>query len=395
MDFSLHSRKLAQILFCAAIFVLPFQIYTIIGQPALHLSGQLNQFQNETIYLSDILIILSALAFFPFKKHIRLGSKPILIGLLILSGLLFWKSSFSAPWLIFRIITFGLLYLLILNKIIKGKVLIKTLLLSATIQAIIATTQFITQGGLGLGLLGEPDLQSSEIAKINVGDNKVIRGYGTMPHPNILAGFLTIAIICSAYLKKYLPLTILCLIGLIFTFSRSAALALLVVTLIYLIFNLKNSLKYIKKYAIVIVLLVVIAAVTGNAFASHLFSTYEIEERLAQFGPTIEMIEENPLGVGWQNYTLEIQNYESEKLAPWEYQPVHNIYLLAASELTRLGLVAMAFILLWSLRLSGEKHFKYAIAAVMIVGLFDHYFYTLYQGQVMMVILLSVVNKND
>ncbi|MBU1019546.1 MAG: O-antigen ligase family protein [Patescibacteria group bacterium] len=387
-----NPTKLAEILLCLAVFTLPLQIFTIIDQPSLHLSGQLNQFRNATIYVTDILILLSALFSLPrfFKTKIQIGDKKVAIPLIILAVLLLLQTSFSIPWTILRLTIFAIFYLLIINKIIAPEKAVRVFLASAAIQAIIASAQFITQQELGLGLLGEPSLQSEGIAKIDIGDSKVARGYGTMPHPNVLGGLLVIAIILGANLKKSLPLIAICAIGLIFTFSRSAGLTLALVALTYLVFNSKTSIKFIKKYSVVTAILLIIAIAAGKSTLSHLVSTHEITERLAQFGPTIDMIEDNPLGVGWQNFTLEIQNYTEAKLAPWEIQPVHNIYLLSAAELSRLGLVLMVFIMFYLLFYGPRKNLKYAIAAIMIIGLFDHYFYTLYQGQMMVLTVLAI-----
>lgn len=386
----LKPKTIAQALLSLAVFMLPFQIFTIVGQPDIHLSGQMNQFTNATIYLNDILIILSAIFYFPFnlKEKIKIGDKTLLPVFLILGGLIFWKSSLGVYGTWLSLLSCALLYLLIINDVPRN--MTKILLASAAIQAVIAITQFIFQGSIGLGILGEPDLHAANIAKVDLAETKIIRAYGTMPHPNILAGLLVITIILASKTKKHLPLIILCAIGLLLTFSRSAAVALATTTLLFAIFNLKTTTKFIKKYLIAFIILLIIGGVVAPVATSHLLSTHEIEERLSQVAPTIEMIKENPFKIGFQNYTTQIQSYTEEKLMPWEYQPVHNVYLLTTAELGIIGVAALLFLLIYSLIITKNKPVKYALLAIMVVMLFDHYFYTLHQGQLLMLIILGL-----
>jgi len=211
-----------------------------------------------------------------------------------------------------------------------------------------------------------------------------------MPHPNILAGFLLMAL----FLGKNKILKTICVIGLVLTFSRSAILAATMCGLVYLICNFKNTISYIKSKKIflagMILVIIALSILAYPQIKSRLLSTTEIEERLMILAPTIEMIKENPLGVGWENFTNEIQKYTEEKLAPWEYQPVHNIYLSATAEISIFGAGLLLFLIIYSLFAIEDKKIKYTIIAFAIIGLFDHYQYTLYQGEMMSVIILSL-----
>lgn len=380
----IRPEQLAEVLFLAGMFVLPFGFFAIVWQPAIHLSGQANQFTNASIYLTDILVAASALCLFPFRKNIQFGDKKIVWILLALTALVIASNQvFPIGWLVFRLALFWILYLLLKNNVTTYEKLAKTILISASVQALIAIAQFAKQGDIGI--IGEPDLSSTGIAKIDIGDTKKIRGYGTMLHPNILGGFLVLATILGIHLKKWLPLVAICLAGIVFTFSRSAMLALAITGVVFAFFNFKKIFKGKQKYLIVVAIIAILAG--GTAFKSHLFSTYELEERLNQLSPTINMTIKNPLGVGWQNFTNEIQSYTEEKLAPWEYQPIHNVYLLVMAECGVIGIVLVLFLMF---RAFQKSDFKYAILAFAIIALFDHYFYTLYAGEVMTIILLGI-----
>ena len=58
------------------------------------------------------------------------------------------------------------------------------------------------------------------------------------------------------------------------------------------------------------------------------------------------MLYANPLGIGLSNFTLAMPDYTFIKLAPWEYQPVHNIYMLLANETGLIGLFVFFYCLL-------------------------------------------------
>jgi hypothetical protein len=395
--------KVAKLLFYGAIFTLPFQISTIISQPEIYLSGQSNHFNNATLYLTDILIILSAVFFFPVKSKIEIGDKIMFFTLIALGILIFIlniKSDiFPIYWLVFRLLTFAITYLLLVNRIATKESLYKVLLLAGSIQAIIAIMQFTNQRSIGLEMLGEPNLSASNIAKIDVNDTKMIRSYGTMPHPNVLAGLLTIAIILGAKFKRWMPFLGLCTIGIVLTFSRSAILALATCAILFALFNTKSLIVFCKKHYLISLTTILLIATMGfftyPTLKSHLLSTYEINERFEQLPIAISVIEENFLGIGWQNYTNLIQKYTENKIDPWEYQPVHNIYLLATSELGIIGIALILFMLFYTTVSTKDKYIKYAIIAVCIIGLFDHYPYTLYQGQLLTIILLSLSLSKD
>ncbi len=83
-----------------------------------------------------------------------------------------------------------------------GLQIIKIIIYSGFIQAIIAIIQFISQQSLGFFWLFEsqiaPDIDG--VAKIVFNGEKFIRSYGLFPHPNILGGFLVISIIFTLLL---------------------------------------------------------------------------------------------------------------------------------------------------------------------------------------------------
>jgi O-antigen ligase len=121
---------------------------------------------------------------------------------------------------------------------------------------------------------------------------------------------------------------------------------------------------------------------------------------------TFEIIKKSPfLGVGMGNFVLNINQIDKSRqfsLEPWQYQPVHNFYLLIAAEIGIIGLILFTFFIFKVLKMaylkvksqivSRETIFSQRInlctgfilsifSAFLFIGFFDHYFWTIQQGQ--------------
>jgi len=93
----------------------------------------------------------------------------------------------------------------------------------------------------------------------------------------------------------------------------------------------------------------------------------------------------NPFGVGAGNFTLVMSEYSDIKLLPWNYQPVHNIFILAFAELGFFGGVILISLIM------KRSTLMLPLWLIFIVGAsFDHYFLTLYQGQMLFVLFLAL-----
>ena len=91
------------------------------------------------------------------------------------------------------------------------------------------------------------------------------------------------------------------------------------------------------------------------------------------------MLQHNPIiGVGLGNYTNTLQAKYST-LAAYEIQPVHNIFLLIISELGIVGLLIFLLIIRQTIKQYDSQHgvFVAIFIGLLIVGLFDHYIWTL------------------
>lgn len=418
--------KASAFLFYAFIFLIPFQIDVIVYASPVFEGGNFNPYTSIFYYLTDIVFLLSlvmwgiALARGEAKHKLTYGKWIIfvLLMLFVVAGeisVLFASDQWLSLMLVVRFVELLLVYLYMVNDAVKLDVIINVFIASISFQAAIALMQYIYQGSIGLHMLGEslisPD--TAGIAKMDLDGAKIIRSYGTFQHPNILAGYLVTGIFLTFYRirqKEHLayPVMILLLAALILTFSRSAILALVVASLVFIsIKDMKVSFKYIFLGLSLLVLFVVIFNLEQTISGKLLFAdSASFDDRVFYFSIGKKMMYANPFGVGLGNFTLLMPDFASVKLAPWDFQPVHNIYMLLVNEIGLAGFITFT-LLLMSLaiylfihqnRAKSEKanvgvFLLAALVAITVIGLFDHYLVSLYQGQLLLFVIIGLSGK--
>lgn len=207
------------IFFCLFILSIPFEKRHIFNLQQSFLDGHFIEWKAYSIYLSDILFILTIifwllrLFIIHFEKtkynytikYQYLKSNYILVILLaftVCTALSLLQSQIISISL-YRFVKLleGLLLFIYIYKTIQSfpKIfaIIYTFIFTALIQSVIALYQFFTQKSVGLFMLGEPIIspEVQNVAKIVVNGDKMVRAYGTTPHANVLGGFLFIAIL--------------------------------------------------------------------------------------------------------------------------------------------------------------------------------------------------------
>ncbi len=387
---------------------------------------------KNTLFYFILIVILSCL--FAINKDIAFHSSAYLIG--------------------------AILFFLIAKNLFKNKkVFLNSILiifLSGVFQSIIAIFQFISQKSVGLYFMGESHLSPHflGVAKLEISGEKFIRAYGTFPHPNLLGAFLILALICGLWLLKNniyrssychpspchprqqsgdlgFPKSKLLttfgnffiLIGIFLTFSRSVWLTTFLIILNLLIVNRKkiaetfSKLPPLKKiFSVVLLVLITFFILSITLPRLHLKNclndqSYNLRKIYNQ--TALKIIHENPiLGVGSGNFTLALQKKVGTRLItslrPWEIQPVHNLYLLIASEIGLIGLMIFIFFILklfsifpfystTNRRKTGVQHnlFAFLFLAYLFLGFFDHYFWTLPQGQMLFWLCLAFFSSSS
>lgn len=403
---------------------LPFQIKALVITDDIYSSGFFNPYLSHFIYITDVFFVISivflALGLLFNSEKIQpfkiLGDRSrnfllmTIIAFLIFHFISIFFSSEKINSFLYsiRILEFFIVSYLVFFRFIKLKILLYVFIGAINLVAGIGILQYLFQGSLGINILGEPLISSEKlgVAKILLNDGgSILRIYGTFSHPNVFGGWLVFAIFFSLYFLKnsrkiFFVSIMICGLALILTFSRSGILALIIGLFIYSLMNFKSFFRNFIKYFVFIFTLIV--------FFVWIFDLYPVlterflngdensmSERSLYFSASEKMLIENPFGVGTGNFTHEMQNYLDLKLMPWLIQPVHNIFLLEFNELGIQGgimfFVLFIYIFYFLFKKGNEKNnlenkkFISILVAlwsvIIIIGLFDHYFVSLYQGE--------------
>lgn len=250
---------------------------------------------------------------------------------------------------------------------------------SATV--ILETLQLILQHSLG-GLLyffGERpfDAATPMVAKLTLFGRLFVRPYATFSHPNSLAGFLLLSYILFATRKKTLTVRLLSVLGIFLSLSKTV----IITFLLYLTGMFRRN---IIPFIIIIPLIILY-------FFPDLPS---LSARSLQLYPAAKAITTYPLfGVGLGGfYTYLVSSLPTNQITPDALQPVHNLILLSVSEI---GLVGLAFISLfvYRFRLLSSSFILEAVSLVLLTGGFDHYWWTLPQNKLILLISLVLFYK--
>jgi len=254
----------------------------------------------------------------------------------------------------------------------------------------------------------DPSIRGASVVQLADG-LRILRAYGTLPHPNILGGFVFLTLIGPASLfltnkrPNYLALILLCL-GIILTgltFSRSAWLALVsfagALILKSKYFEHKKLFLLISTIALTIILTLyplrdlVFTRVSNSATATEQNS---ILGRLWYTQQAIEMAQKHPLsGGGIGSFVLELSDIAVDGVL---VEPVHNIFLLVTAELGIVGLILMMGLFMSiALNIFKAKSPQTILASATLTGLgvislFDHYLWTLAPGRLLLGLALGL-----
>ncbi len=297
---------------------------------------------------------------------------------------------------------------------------------SSIVQGVFAIWQFFSQyvfANKWLGLAEHLPIVKGSII-LQTYSERWLRSYGSLPHPNMLGGFLAIGIFFMFYLaffgrtsfqRKFVLVGALTIVpGLFFSFCRSAMLALVISFVFLAIWIFRQNNKEYKKifFQLSIIIFLVVSVLSWNMLDPVLtriisnkpLETHSIEERMLFQGQSVNLIKDNWLiGQGIGNYTLAIFQKINATWPGYYYQPVHNIYLLIFAEVGVFGFLIFLLIIFllfaqffyFTRAESVDFRFKQLILFLMfistlIISFFDHYFWTLYFGMIIFWLILGL-----
>ncbi len=225
-------------------------------------------------------------------------------------------------------------------------------------------------------------------------------------------------------------------IALILTFSKSAIIGLFIAVLYILwknkeMFHLRRNVprvtffgtgvEHFGKKAIIIATILIVAFILAKPNLDS-FLAQSLKERnlylnvspalncsmwnnlISGKRETINSLKVLILGLGNGQFVINLKSYPVLIIESWQFQPVHNVFLLILSELGLVGLIIFVWFL-WklfhltlplSLPRRGNKGevFKGIFLAFIFIMLFDHYLWDIQQGQIMLWMILGFLAGN-
>ncbi len=392
--------KIHLLFFYLLILLLPTQLGKHFWPDWSMVNGLRIDYLSPTIYLTDLLI-LGILGSWGMEKILKLQAPSfnmafkkygwVLFGaIFLLFNCFLAKNQPAAFYKLIKLGEFGLLGIYIAKTRFSLNIFSLLLSVSVVYSSFMAIFQFLNQASLSgvLWFLGERAFNAGTpgIAQTVFNGQLILRPYATFPHPNVLAGFLVIVLPLVLWTKPRFWWFSFALgtLAIFLTMSRSA----------WFVFGLELLAMsfYKKRWAMgVIGAIGVIVSILGILIFSQPESFILRQDlNLA----ALKILMSSPLwGVGLNNFLVLLPNFYQPQGFIRFFQPAHNIYFLVLAEIGAIGLIGvMWFLILTYRRLLNCSivSLLIALSAILALGLFDHYFYTLQQGQIIFTLILGL-----
>lgn len=430
------SQKIFVFFLSFFIFLVPWQTRFIYKE--LMIDGQVWQYGLLSLYASMIVLLLVALFFGLYhREQWHLSKHKWWYALVFYVLVLCICQPLPILGLYYLLFIFGTILFIFLAQFANKKNILWAVLLSGLVQSILAIHQSIVQSVSANKWLGIATqlVENRGVSVLESGDMRILRAYGSLPHPNMLAGFLVLAILVALYLwhdfylqgerldwqikkiKKYT--SSICLIvfslvvmtfALLATFSRSAVLALLFGLVFIFVFSLIKKDKLTFYVTIKYFILMMIVAWAFNMYYPGLWaSRFDMSNRLEAKSIQDRQITYSQLdwgspkkiifgqGLGLNTYWA----YEKNKSASLDQvQPIHNWFILALAEIGLMGiLIFLALIYFYLKKISWRqnKNKVWNVAFILLLfflGLFDHYLWTSWTGWLMVGVVVAIIYNN-
>jgi hypothetical protein len=422
-------NKLEKYLYYLLLFSIPFQTRKI-----LYFEGwRFNEWQSISIYATDllfgVLLIYWLINDLRFKKSLDIKTYDFFLLIFLIASAVSIKNSSSQilgwfQWakLLEFVIFFYYLRCYAINKFGLSNSFF-AIFWSGLFQGVIAIGQFLNQSSLGLKYLGEGvlNLNIKGVANFyNFYGEKIMRAYGTTPHPNVIAAYFFLALFAFYFIWfykriKYDKLLLwgyfITLWAFFLTFARVAIFLLganYIVrgALLFIKFKKLKSKRVWQIIGYTLVPMLLFAVFYWPEIVSRILISAEdeaVQLRNYYNQESLKNIEWIGTGMGDSVHELMIR---SSMLPSYLYQPVHNIYLLILSEVGIIGLSAFILFLVFlgvefikRTRLARFHHYSLMLlsCSFLFMGIFDHFLWTLQQGRFLLWFVLAIlsIDKNE
>lgn len=436
-EFLLSNLKLNNIqrsLFYLLILFFPTQFGRHFWPDISFIKGIRVDYLSPTLYFTDLLIF-SLFVLWCFSKsrfsiyHLASSiyfSRKMLNGKLVIGWLVFIligvissKSPMAGVYGFTKLLEFVFLGFYVAWNMSKLK--LKKILLMFAIGIIfessLTVSQNLSHGSLNgiFYFFGERafNSQTPGIANASLKGELVLRPYATFPHPNVLAGYLVIAMMLilsriknyESRIKRIMFIVTLAIgtTALVLTLSRVAVLLWLIIVIFYFIRKFMIHNPYFIILFLIGILLLGLTTPFGARFIELKLTDEAIAHRASLIASSIAMIQDHPiLGVGLNNFLVNLPFYQIDSTPLFYLQPVHNIFLLILAETGLVGLILFVWLIFSTYKkiMNHESRIKnmsiihnsyfLILSSVLILGMFDHYFLTLQQGQLLFSFILGL-----
>jgi len=380
------SLVFSTILLQLIVFFLPSQLGLHFWPEFSRAAGIKIDYLSPTLYFTDLLIIafiaLNLKIILIWLKNYKFEVVFLLVYVFLNS---FYGVSPSNSFFWWGRVLLYLLFILTLRlrKVtwlhIKNPLIISTLLVVS-----LEMFQLFHQSSFG-GLfywLGERAFSSSTsgLARLSLGGVDFVRPPSVFSHPNSLAGYLLVVYYLLHLRRSALWCRLFVFLGLLFTFSKGALLAFL------LIFTFPFNSYLILAFFLTFSLL--------QPFLPNLLSSLQfVSDRLFLLVPSRKIIFLSPLlGVGLGNFVPSLIRFlPGSFLLPEKLQPVHNLPVLLVSEIGFVGLALLILLIRKHYRKILNPQFLTLVVIIIITGSFDHYWWTLPQNKLILLLAGAIL----
>lgn len=443
--------RVEQVIFYFLILFLPTQLGKHFWPDFASVLGIRVDYLSPTVYITDILIFL-LFSFWLLRSLVENLSKESKIKNQK-SKIQFKSKKYSSVYVYVFTILFLIFNILIPDRILGGLYSLlkllemsfvayytaqfvgekmqlgKTLLLfsaSVIFESVLSIFQFLKQGSVGglLYFLGERSFDGSTpgIANASLNGALTLRPYGTFSHPNVLAGYLVVVLSLallllqyrkadkesgiknqeSRFKKRFFPLihnssfmiqVAALLLGSIALFLSMSRVAIVLWAMVMVYYFLIQIRKRILIFPFVGLLVLFILSPLGSRFTNITARDEAVVQRSVLINSSLKMIESHPfIGIGLGNFIPTLAKIQRPLSLGLYLQPVHNIFLLIASEtgLIGLGIFTWFLVRIYKRLLQNKSTVLLIIlSTILILGLFDHYWLTLQQGQLLLALVIG------
>lgn len=433
-------KHLCGLVFAFLLLLIPFNIVYHFDSSRAYVDGRFVNYLDLVIHLVDLAVV-ALTGCLVIRSRLWKNRK-----FQILSGLVIGLGLFQVLVFIDVIVTYSVIrfvfYLLCVCAVVLSctdwpkvpiskaiwRLLFVVLSFSVLLQSVIGLVQFAIGHVLGLSWLGESivHIGSATGSSVYLSDGYHLRAYGTFPHPNVLGGYLVVSLLLLFSLFDSanktgiskrdtlftIPVMLMIIAGIGVTWSRIAwVLAFFVMfcwVLRYVYQNYRDRFMIFLCQVVILILCFsgwvmlgsgpLIDSVRGRLIDQSASSDVSVVERTKLGQRAYELFRKHPwTGVGLGRSIIESSDnpvYTDRGIRIM--QPVHNVLLIALSEIGIIGVGLLLVVCIVLLRcVKPTFYFWMSLLVIVGIGFFDHYLWTLPQGLVLFVVLsFATINSS-